>query len=71
MAKNRFLVKLQAEELQVHAEELSKVWRQLDEERETRIRLEKQFLLQSGNPMVSYFCTTKQSFIWLEAFLSS
>ena len=35
----RSLVKLQSEELQVHAEELSKVWRQLDEERETRVAL--------------------------------
>lgn len=31
---------MQAEEIRLHAEELSKVWRALDEERETRRKLE-------------------------------
>ena len=37
--QDRSLVKLQSEELQVHAQELSKVWRQLDKEKETRVAL--------------------------------
>ena len=37
--QDRSLVKLQSEELQVHAQELSKVWRQLDKEKETRVSL--------------------------------
>ena len=44
---NRFLrslVKLQSEELQVHAGELSKFWRQLEEERNARLSLQKQLI---------------------------
>jgi hypothetical protein len=43
------MVKLQAEELQVHAQELSKLWRELDEERETRRRLQQQLLDNINN----------------------
>ena len=40
----RSLVKLQSEELQVHAGELSKFWRQLEEERNARLSLQKQLI---------------------------
>ena len=41
---SRLLVKLQSEEIQVHAQELSKVWHQLDEEKDARLALEKHVL---------------------------
>ena len=36
----RSLVKLQAEQLRVHSHEVSKIWQRVDQERETRIKLE-------------------------------
>ena len=49
----RLLVKLQAEELQVHAGELSRIWRQLDEEKEIRANLEKTQNSSSFNQQTS------------------
>ena len=52
-------MKLQSEELQVHAEELSKVWHQLDEEKEARVTLEKQLLTltDSQQKVITYLYT--------------
>ena len=36
----RSLVHLQAEQIRVHSHEVSKIWQRVDEERETRIKLE-------------------------------
>ena len=41
------MAKIQADELRVHADELSKVWEKLDEERQLRIEMEQQLLAKS------------------------
>ena len=53
----RSLMKLQSEELQIHAEELSKVWQDFDEERETRFKLEKYIVNMSNTLEYQVFLT--------------
>ena len=54
----RSLMKLQSEELQIHAEELSKVWQDFDEERETRFKLEKYIVNMSNTLEYQVFLTS-------------
>ena len=41
------MAKIQADELRVHADELSKLWEKLDEERQLRIEMEQQLLAKT------------------------
>ena len=62
------MAKLQADQLRIHAQELSKVWSQLDREREQRLKLEEDLdkLDSHTSPAAELELTDKKvSLIWL------
>ena len=57
---------MQAEEIRIHAEELSKVWRTLDEERETRRKLEDHVANTSNTSSIQVFTLARiQHYLFL------